>query len=55
MAVVLISHPRSYTGLSADTKPASAAAGSVFFETDTGNTFISDGSAWSLVVNVLGE
>ena len=55
MAVVLISQPRAYTGLSTDTKPASAAAGSRFVETDSGRTYISDGSAWALSVEGYGE
>ncbi len=47
MAVVLAVKGDRYVGLSSDTKPATAPAGSLFRETDTGAWFISDGSAWS--------
>ena len=55
MTVALVSAPQRYVGLSTDTKPASAAAGSEFFETDSGRTYLSDGSAWALRVDVHGE
>ena len=48
MTVVLISSVRNYVGLSSDTKPASKPAGSTFYETDTGATYIYDGAAWQL-------
>ena len=38
-------------GLSTDTKPASRTTGSLFIETDTDNTYISDGVDWLLPVN----
>lgn len=47
MAVVRISTPHAYVGLSSDEKPTSAVpAGSTFIERDTGHEFIFDGSAW---------
>jgi len=46
MAVVLMRAINRYAGLSTDTKPASSVAGSTFYETDTGHTYIWQGSAW---------
>ena len=48
MTVVLISSIRNYVGLSSDTKPTAPTAGSTFYETDTGATYIYDGAAWQL-------
>lgn len=48
MTVVLISSTRNYVGLSSDTKPTTPTAGSTFYETDTGATYIYDGAAWQL-------
>lgn len=46
MAVVLATSTQRYVGLSSDTKPATARAGALFYETDSGLTSIWDGSAW---------
>ena len=48
MAVLLVSRPARYVGLSSDTKPtlAAVASGSTFYETDTGASFVHDGAAW---------
>lgn len=35
------------TGLSSDTKPTTVNAGATFFETDTGKTYVYDGSTWN--------
>lgn len=50
MAVLEISGVRHYVGLSTDAKPtAEVSAGSRFWERDTGDEFIYDGSAWGRV------
>lgn len=46
MPVRLIGSTRHYTGLSTDTKPTDALAGSSFFETDTGASWVFDGATW---------
>lgn len=46
MAVELITANKHFVGLAADTKPTDAAAGSTFFESDTGLTYIWYSSAW---------
>lgn len=50
MAVTLITAIKRFVGLSGDAKPSPAAgeAGSRFYETDTGNTWVWDGAAWAL-------
>lgn len=49
MAVILATTIKNFLGLAADVKP-DAAAGSRFFETDTGNLYISDGAGtWNLM------
>lgn len=59
MAVTRIATPHEYVGLSTDVKPTTAAplageppppAGSLFFERNTGITYIYDGSAWGSIV-----
>jgi hypothetical protein len=55
MAVALATTVTHYTGLSSDTKPT-AAAGSRYFETDTGRSFVSNGSTWSeTTIPVVGK
>lgn len=47
MTVVLITGGiKRFVGLSSDTKPAAPKAGSEFYETDSGATYIYDGAAW---------
>ena len=48
MAALLIASVAHWLGLSTDTKPASARAGSSFYETDTGAVYLWDGAAWVL-------
>lgn len=49
MAIKLISAFKRYIGLSGDSKPTDdTPVGSTFYETDTGNTYIFDGSSWIL-------
>ncbi len=50
MAVVLIQSIKPYIGLSGDVKPTppTPSAGSTFYETDTAQTYVYDGSAWQL-------
>jgi hypothetical protein len=49
MAVKLITSTNRYQGLSGDSKPTTGVpAGSTFYELDTGNTYIFDGSSWVL-------
>lgn len=49
MAVALITDIRRYLGLASDTKPTTGVpAGSEFYETDSGATYVYNGSAWSL-------
>lgn len=52
MTVALVRDPHSYVGVSGDTKPTLVAqqAGSTFYETDTGATYVHDGSAWQLLL-----
>ena len=47
MAVVLTSDIQRFAGLSTDTKPAAAPAGSLFYETDSGLYYIWGGAAWT--------
>lgn len=50
MAVTRIATPHHYVGVAADVKPTSEVPeGSLFFERDTGDTFIWDGTAWGVV------
>jgi len=51
MAVVLERSNERYIGLSTDTKPTSPPAGSLFWESDTGATYVYTGSAWALRVD----
>lgn len=48
MAVVLITAIKKFQGLAGDVKPTDAPAGSEFYETDTGSTYIFNGSSWVL-------
>lgn len=50
MTVILIDKPEKFTGLSTDSKPTpnERGSGSEFFETDTGITYIWNGSTWKL-------
>ena len=42
--------PQRYTAVAADTKPtAGVNVGAEVFETDTGRTYIYDGSAWTVM------
>ena len=50
MTVALVDNKREYVGLSTDTKPTAAKAGSTFVETDTGDVFVADSaSAWTVL------
>ena len=50
MAVNLIDRPEQYIGLSGDAKPdTDISVGSTFFETDTSNVYVYNGTAWSLI------
>ena len=46
VAVVLITNSYRYVGLSGDTKPTGVPAGSVFYETDTKDIYMFDGTDW---------
>jgi hypothetical protein len=47
MALMLINVTQNFIGLSTDTKPTTGVkAGSSFIETDTGDHYLFDGSAW---------
>lgn len=46
MTVILQTITPHYIGLAADTKPVAPPAASVFYETDTGSTYIYNGAAW---------
>ena len=48
MTVTLVSHSRTYQGLSIDTKPTApdVAVGSRFLEEDTRHEFVYDGREW---------
>jgi len=48
LAVWMITHIKEYLGLSTDDKPAGEQPGDIFYETDTGDEYIYDGSAWVL-------
>lgn len=48
MTVILEGSTPRYLGLAADTKPTSPPAGALFYATDTGATYIYNGSAWVL-------
>lgn len=51
-AVQLIRTIQTFQGLTSDTKPSGVVAGSTFYETDTGKTFLYNGSSWLLKTNV---
>ena len=62
MAYTLLGKVYKYIGTSADTKPTTAIpAGSTFYETNTGDLYQYDGSAWAIkasavqVIDILGE
>ena len=44
--MILVNSPKQYCGVSSDTKPTGALAGSQFRETDTGDVYMSNGTAW---------
>ena len=46
MAITLITTIKRYIGDSGDTKPDDCPYGSTFYETDTGDNYIFDGSTW---------
>ena len=46
MAVKLVTSIQKWIGLSTDTKPTPDKIGSTFFETNTGQEFIWNGSNW---------
>lgn len=56
MTVVLTTAIQHWIGVSGDSKPSSPtpAAGSTFYETDTGATYVYDGSAWQLRLSHTG-
>jgi hypothetical protein len=49
MAVQLISYINNFLGLSGDSKPTDTPVGSTFYETDTTDTYVFNGSAWSAI------
>jgi hypothetical protein len=51
MTVKLCTDIHRYIGVSTDTKPTTGVpAGSVFYETNTANTYVYNGSSWVQVV-----
>lgn len=48
MTVALLTVIKRFLGLAADTKPAAPPAGSTYYETDTGLSYVYDGAAWQL-------
>jgi len=48
MTVVLTTAIQTFLGLSTDSKPSAPPAGSTFYETDTGASYLYGGSAWVL-------
>jgi len=48
MAVKFIAAIQTFSGLEGDTKPTTAAVGSLFYETDSGHTYRWDTSTWNL-------
>lgn len=50
MTVVLTTSIQTWLGLSSDSKPTSPPAGSTFYETDSGATYVYDGTAWQLLL-----
>ena len=47
MSFSLITDPQEFIGLSTDEKPVEETTpGSTFYETDTGDTYIFDGTVW---------
>lgn len=50
MTVVFIGDIRNFVGVSGDSKPTDAPAGSTFFETNTRASYVYDGTAWQLKV-----
>ena len=54
MTVVITTAIQRWVGVSGDTKPVSPPAGSTFYETDTGATYIYDGAAWQLRLSHTG-
>jgi hypothetical protein len=52
MAVTLVTSIKNFIGLSTDTKPTDAPAGSDFFETNTGHKFIFDGTNWVECISI---
>lgn len=48
MTAILVTTIQRWLGLSSDTKPTPDRAGSEFYETDTGATYVYSGSAWGL-------
>lgn len=46
MAVKLVANVQRWIGLSTDTKPTPDFVGSTFYETNTGQGFIHNGSEW---------
>jgi hypothetical protein len=53
MAVVLVTNIKRFIGLSSDTKPTDAPAGSEFYERNTGARFIWDGSNWTEDISLI--
>lgn len=47
MTVALITSIKTFVGVSGDTKPTDAPAGSTFYETNTRTTHIYNGTAWN--------
>jgi len=50
MTVALIRAIQNFVGLSTDTKPTAPPTGSTFLETDSGATYVYDGSAWAILM-----
>ena len=51
MTVALVTTITRYIGVAADDKPLAPRAGSMFYETDTGATYVFSDGAWELAIN----
>jgi hypothetical protein len=53
MTIKLVISKREYIGLSGDTKPIAAPAGSTFHELDTGKKYIFDSQDWQEDISLI--
>lgn len=54
MTVLKVTAIESFIGLSTDSKPASAKNGSRFYETDSGTTYMFNGTSWVAMADATG-